>query len=114
MKKTRLSRYSPQKIAQLNEEAPIRVALCERAGGIPMQRTVQIYSNGSKLEFIKVECLGGTCENCHQPQGGLEPHEDRHRSQGGKLTLENSKMVCRSCHRKLQKSEPQWSKGEVI
>ena len=112
MKRTRISRYSPRKVAQLNAEAPIRIALCRRAGGAPSLRLVQVYSNGDKLEFTKVECVGGTCENCHEPQAGLEPHEQVTRAQGGCLSLENTVMVCRKCHRLLQHSEPMWSKGD--
>jgi hypothetical protein len=112
MKKSRLNHYSPLKVDQLNAEVPDRIALCLRAGGTPMQRLVSVYSHGQTFTFTKVECLGGVCESCHQPQSGLEPHETKLRSQGGQVSLANSIMVCRNCHRKLQHNEPIWSRKE--
>jgi hypothetical protein len=108
-----MNNYSLKKIAEKNAEVPIRIALCKRAGGTPITRDVQVYHSGDKYTFTKVECLGGTCEcGCGQRAnnytGRLEPHEQLSRGRGGKLSLENSIMVLRSCHRRLQKSEPQW------
>ena len=111
MKRTPINRFSEKKIAQLNEEAPIRIALCKRAGGTPVTREVQIYRNGDKFTYTKVECHNGICEcGCGQRSYLLDPHEDKNRSQGGKLSMGNTKMVTRSCHHRLQKSSPMWSK----
>lgn len=117
MKRKPIARYSEKRIAELQEEAPIRIALCKRAGGKPLSREVQIYRNGQKYTYVKVECIGGTCEcglpDCPKtpPYGQhLEPHELTFRSHGGKLTIQNSRMVLRQCHRQLQKNEPMWSK----
>jgi len=116
MKSTTLNRYSEKRIAELQAEAPIRIALCKRAEGTPVTREVQIYRKGQRYTYTKVECMGGTCEcglpNCPKyPLSGqrLEPHEVVHRSLGGKLSLENSLMVLRNCHRILQNNEPVWS-----
>ncbi len=116
MQRTTLNRYSEKRILELQVESPIRIALCKRAGGIPITREVQIYRNGQKFTYTKVECLGGICEcglpNCpkHPLLGQhLEPHEVKHRSLGGKLSLENTIMVLRGCHRILQRNEPMWS-----
>jgi len=113
MKRTPLSRYSPRKVAQLNAEAPTRIALCRRAGGESLTRQVQVYTNGDKLEFTKVECFDGICEECHQPQHRLDPHEKVFRSLMGELSMSNTIMVCKPCHRKLQRSEPMWSRKGV-
>ncbi len=117
MKRKPLNRYSEKKILEMQAEAPIRIELCKRAGGTPSVREVQIYRNGQKYTYPKVVCIGGTCEcvlpRCPKspPYGQhLEPHEKRHRSLGGKLTLENTIMVIRNCHRILQKNEPMWSR----
>ncbi len=119
MNRKPINRYSEAKIAELQAEAPIRIALCKRAGGTPMTREVQVYRNGEKYTYTKVECIGGICEcglpDCpkHPPYGQhLEPHELTHRSLGGKLSLQNSKMVIRACHNKLQNNSPMWGKGK--
>ncbi|MDD4876417.1 MAG: hypothetical protein PHQ86_04715 [Dehalococcoidales bacterium] len=117
MKRTRMNNYSLKKIDEKNAEAPIRIALCKRAGGTPITREVQVYHSGQRHTFTKVECLGGTCEcGCGQRAdnytGGLSPHEKHSRGQGGKLSLENSIMVLNSCHSRLQRNEPMWSKND--
>ncbi len=117
MKRTPLSRYSEERIAQMQAEAPIRVALCERAGGIPQTRVVQVYRNNQRYTYTKVECLGGKCE-CGLPDCGqyprywesLEPHEKLPRGKGGVLSMSNTIMVLRTCHHKLQNNLPIWSK----
>lgn len=118
IKRTPINRYSLKKISEIQGEAPIRIKLCKRAGGIPATREVQIYRNGQKYTHIKVECIGGVCEcgltDCPKyPSYGqhLEPHEKVFRSRGGKLSMSNSIMVLRRCHRILQKREPRWSKA---
>ena len=115
MKRVPLNRYSEKKILEMQEEAPIRVELCKRVGGRPLVREVQVYRNGQKYTYPKVVCISGTCEcglpDCpKQPSYGqyLEPHERLHRSLGGKLSLTNTIMVTRHCHRILQKNEPMW------
>ncbi len=117
MKRKPLNKYSKKKILEMQAEAPIRVELCKRAGGTSSVREVQIYRNGQKYTYPKVECIGGICEcglpNCPKspPYGQrLEPHEVKHRSLGGKLSLANSIMIIRLCHRILQKNEPIWSR----
>lgn len=116
MKKTPLNKYSLKKIAQIQGEAPIRVELCKRAGGKPLTREAAIVRKGVKHTYTKVECVGGVCEcglpDCPKyPLYGqhLEPHEQLPRGRGGKLSLQNSIMVLRRCHRILQKNEPIWS-----
>jgi hypothetical protein len=115
MKRTRLNQYSLKRIVSLNAETPIRIALCERAGGIPVSRQVKVYHNGDKYSVTKVVCVGGKCE-CGQARckiyannanGQLEPHENPPRSKGTKVSLEHSIMVLRACHRRLQGREPQ-------
>lgn len=118
MKRTPINRYSEKKILEMQAEAPIRIALCKRARGTPITREVSIYRNGQKYTYTKVECSGGVCEcgllDCpkHPPYGQhLEPHEIIHRSLGGKLSLQNSRMILRGCHRKLQKNKPIWGQN---
>jgi len=76
MKQTPLSPISKKKQHQLREERKIRKLLEERAGGV--------------------------CEGCGRAPGfaGLHPHEKVYRSQRGKLTMENSVMLCNDCHRR--------------
>ena len=116
MKRTPINRFSIKRIAQLQAEAPVRIALCERAGGKPVTREVQIYRKGQQHTYTRVDCVGGICEcglpDCPKtPRDGenLEPHEKLQRSLGGILSLENTAMVLRRCHRILQNSEPMWS-----
>jgi hypothetical protein len=108
MKRTRINQYSLKKITELNAEAPVRVALCQRANGRCVQRIVTVYHNGDKSSFTKVECFNGICEECHKPANKLTPHEKVFRSHMGKLSLDNTLSVCIPCHKKLQRSEPRW------
>jgi hypothetical protein len=70
-----MNKISKKKRQEMQGEIPIRKALWERCKGC--------------------------CEWCGRPAsqclGGLHPHEKIHRSQGGKLTLKNSVMVCNTC-----------------
>ncbi len=118
MKRRPLNRYSEKRIAELQAETPIRIELCKRTGGTPTTREVQIYRNGQRFTYTKVECIGGTCEcgrhDCPKyPTYGqhLEPHEKLFRSHGGVVSLESSIMVLRACHRRLQGYEPKWTMG---
>ena len=110
MKRTRLKPISDKKQKQIQEEYPIRVALCERAGGEWRQNTR--YGG---------YCSGGLCEVCGSPPGPpdfkLHPHEDDFQEHRGRhISLEHSKMVCTKCgaapHGIIVKySEPKWSKN---
>ena len=87
MKRSRIPPLSPKREQQLKDEIPIRRALCERAKGV--------FITDGKVS----RCIGGICEICKRPPDwlGLHPHEKVFRSRGGKLSLENSIMVCDSC-----------------
>ena len=91
MKRTSIRRLSKKRRQQLDEELEVRQQLCERAGGC------WVHSGNS------YSCSGGFCELCHKPPDwrGLHPHEEPFRSQGGKLSLKDSKMVCGKCHSEL-------------
>ena len=88
MKRTRINPISKKRAVEHIGEFAIRKQLCERAGG---------FWNG----FF---CVGGKCEEekCGKPADwrGLHPHEKKFRSQGGKLSLKNSLMLCGRCHNK--------------
>ena len=73
MRKSRLRPVSRKRAKQLREERKIRPQLEERADG--------------------------ACEECGRAPGwlGLHPHEKVFRSHMGKLSLENSVMVCDTC-----------------
>ena len=113
MKRAPISRYSLSNIEELRAEAPVRVQLVIRAGGTPVERQVTVCHAGEIYTYTKVECQGGICEcGCGRASyGGLEPHEQTHRSQSGKLSLENTIMVRRDCHKRLQRSDPMWSRA---
>lgn len=120
MKRTRINPYSEKRVTQMQAEVPIRIALCKRAGGTPITREIFIYRKGKKFIATKVVCMGGKCEcnleNCPKyPSDGqhLEPHEVKTRARGGMLSLDNSLMVLRGCHKILQRSEPVWSSKDV-
>lgn len=108
MQRKPLNRYSERRIAELQAEAPIRIELCRRAGGTPTTREVQIYRNGQRYTYTKVECHNGICEICGRFGRVIEPHEDPLRSKGGKVSLVDSKMVHRHCYAD-QHSKPIWS-----
>ncbi|GAH13105.1 unnamed protein product [marine sediment metagenome] len=88
MKRTMIKSVSDKRKAELEAEYEIRKQLCERAKGYWV-RSGDYY-----------RCLGGLCELCGKPPDwrGLHPHEEPHRSQGGKLSLKDSKMLCGKCH----------------
>lgn len=89
MRKTPLKRISEKKREQIKDEYLIRVLLCKRAHGT----WVQTSQYGGYCE--------GICEECGKPPDwrGLHPHEEIRRGQGGKLSLENSRMLCMKCHK---------------
>lgn len=104
-----INKYSLKKIGRLNAEVPARIALCIRCGGKPSQYDEKVKHNGVTNIIHRVKCVGGRCEICHQPAGKgevLEPHELPKRSAGGKVSLKDSKMCHRRCHRN-QHSKPQ-------
>jgi len=107
--KMALNRYSLKKIAEMQAEAPIRMELCKRAGGTPVTTEVQIYRNGQRYTYTKVECKSGVCEICGKPTYQLEPHESPPRSKGTTVSMKFSKMVCRNCHIKAHNNYPKWS-----
>ena len=88
MKRTRLNPISDKKREQMKAELAIRNKLCERAGGL-------FVTDGTHFR-----CIGGKCEGCGRAPSwiGLHPHEKIFRSQGGKLSMENTVMVCGRCH----------------
>lgn len=45
-----------------------------------------------------------------------EMHEEIHRSMGGEISLANSKMICRSCHRNVAHGDrkPQFTAGKTF
>jgi len=74
MRKTGLRPISDKRRKQIEEERVIRQKLWERCGG--------------------------RCEKCGRLPDwrGIHPHEKLFRSQGGKLSMENSIMLCSVCH----------------
>jgi len=90
MRRRRINPISKKRKLALKDELPIRRALCERAKGV--------FITDGKVS----RCIGGICEICKRPPDwlGLHPHEKVFRSRGGKLTLDNSVMVCNICHLK--------------
>lgn len=74
MKRNRLRPISRKRQTELNNERIIRQQLAERANG--------------------------HCEQCGRLPDwrGLSPHEVTFRSHGGKMSLENSVMLCGHCH----------------
>lgn len=114
MKRKPINRYSLKKIAELNAEAPIRVELCRRAHGYPETYLEEVYIKGKRFNIMRVLCRNGICEICHKEKPVLEPHEKVRRSRGGKLSMENTLMVDRTCHIKAQKSFPMWSKSRLV
>lgn len=106
----RPNRYSLSKIRKLNDELPERIKLIERCGGKPQFYTETFKRNDGSVHKIKrVRCIGGRCEICGElALNGefLEPHETPKRSAGGKVSLKDSVMCHRSCHRE-QHSKPQ-------
>ncbi len=74
MKQSRLRPISKKKARELRREKPTRAQLFIRANG--------------------------HCEHCGKPEDmfGLHPHEKVFRSQGGKLSMENSIILCQACH----------------
>lgn len=97
-----LNHKSLRKLRELNREVNDRLALCNRAGGLPYMHTKPIRIRGKVYEQTVVTCYNGTCEICGQFSDVLSPHEKRHRSLLGKLSMANSVMCCNPCHTKHQ------------
>ena len=112
-----LRHYSERRVRQLNSEVTMRILLCKRCGGTPIQQSREVKVEGKHLvELNTIICVGGICEVCGQPARDevMSPHEKTLKSRGGKVSLENSVMCHWACHKKEQKSEPMWSKKEEI
>lgn len=109
-----LNRLSERKIRQLNSEVTARILLCKRAGGLPIQQSRMVkLNNGRQVEVSTITCISGYCEcGCGEYSPILHPHEEHSRGRGGKLSLQNSKMVKDNHHDILQNNLPKWSKGE--
>jgi len=112
---TRLKRRKPpnpmsiRKIIEINSQVDVRIELCKRAGGEPIVVTsYRKLGNHSDIELRTVQCHDGTCEECGRFEN-LEPHEDPPRSKGGKVSMEQTTMLCRRCHN-TKKGRPMWSK----
>ena len=101
MKKSRLNPISDKRYAQMDEEYNTRLKLIARCGGKPsISKIAYATVKGEHRTLWFARCIGGLCEECHNPPDftGLHPHEEVFRSRGGKLSLENSKMLCGKCH----------------
>ena len=118
MKRSPINPMSAKKKQQILEEIEARKALAQRCGGVFI--VTKWDKEGRDWGGF---CLGGRCEICgnypHQspPDFELHPHEKVFRSRLGKMTLENSKMVCNTCGMKEHnlrpvESKPMWSKNE--
>lgn len=115
LKRTKgINRVSLRKILQMQAETPIRLELCKRVQGFPILGKHTYEFHGKPYEVTTVQCYNGICEVCGMRCEYLEPHEKRQRSLGGKLSLDNTIMVCRVCHRKEQNDEPRWSKKDAV
>lgn len=105
---------SKKKIDQINGEYDDRIKLCLRCGGKPYTKIRIIHlNNGERYQLKTVTCAGGCCEICGQPSypnQPLHPHEKIFRSNGGKLSLENS-VMCHDypCHAEAQNNTTKWS-----
>lgn len=114
-----LNQVSPKRLQELRGELPVRLTLIKRCGGIPVYKDYSVVCRGQREPIRTVLCVGGTCEICDKPAGRgeiLELHEEPFRSQGGKVSLKDSKMAHRVCHNKehgikVVGSKPLWSKG---
>lgn len=108
----RLNTHSLKKIEEMRAEVPIRIALCKRAGGTPVETKITAYHSGKAYPITRVVCVGGVCEcGCDQRTSGeLHPHEQHSRGRGGKLSMANSIMVINEHHAVLQNNIPKWSK----
>lgn len=76
MKRSRINPISKKKSNEIRHEQYVRKKLMARSNGL--------------------------CEECGCPPDwrGLHPHEEVFRSHGGKMSEENSKMLCGRCHNK--------------
>lgn len=107
-----LNHKSLKKLQEFNREVNDRLALCNRAGGLPYMHTKPVKISGKVYEQTVVTCYNGTCEcGCGEFADVLEPHEKHSRGRGGKLSLGNTIMVKWEHHKVLQKSEPMWTKA---
>ena len=110
----RLNPISPRRVAELNAQKEVRIALCKRAGGSPMVSKRTFTINGKDYQAKLVLCRNGVCEcGCGQHGEILTPHELKTRGSGGKLSLDNSLMVRVDCHRRIQNNNPIWSKTKT-
>jgi len=102
-----MNKVSEKKILALMREYSIRKSLIERCGGEPEYLTsLIIKAKGKQWLIPRVRCRANTglCELCGgkptAPDFRLHPHEKDFRSHGGRVSLDNSLMLCNKCHNK--------------
>lgn len=107
----RLSPISGRYIDKRNSEILDRVKLCRRCGGQLQVKCLAYQIKGETKVMVSVRCYNGDCEICgNHVAGFLDPHEYiLTRGKGGRVSVDNSKMVCRGCHNK-ETGELHWSK----
>jgi len=86
--------------------------------------TCPIFDAKHEIWNTLFERSGGHCEYCgktitkNSDWTKGEMHEEVPRGRGGDISLENSKMICRKCHRDDSRGHAnrklQWSGGETI
>ena len=98
MKRSRIAPFSDKRLRQLAEDVEVLTQLCWKAGGIPMPGATY------KGVLIGIHCYDGTCQECGgkptAPDFMLHPHEIIFKSQGGKVSFDNTRYMCNTCHNK--------------
>ena len=98
MKRSKIKPFSDKRLAQLAKDIEVLKVLCKQAGGAWMPGATY---NGV---IIGIHCHGGKCEECRgkatAPDFMLHPHEIKFKSAGGRVSFDNSVMLCDTCHKK--------------
>jgi len=58
----------------------------------------------------------GDCETCGSPitESTAQMHEQKHRGKGGEISLENSLLICATCHIRFHKARnPRWKRTGI-
>ena len=97
---------------------PIRIFRSKSAamGEGRTARLMPYYAAVFAIRHQLWERSGGFCELCAAPITEIlsQMHEQKHRGQGGEISLENSVLICGVCHKRAHADRnPRFSKKDL-
>jgi len=95
MKRSPLKRY-----ALLKQKTPLKrkTKLKPQSEKATAKNFVWVAVKKERARLLTEKFGAVICEKCGKPVSEPDGHHNKWRSHGGKFTLENARLVCRTCH----------------